>query len=302
MSNYSISYDREWTWIHFTDKPAESILECLRKFARFSRRRVAWYTTQKLEESQVAALLTTTDSDVIIPAEVIPAPIAPKAPAPRKTTSAPKKSEADNLRAWFNGLDFENIPDDENKVTTAWKYDVSIFHHKADSFGRIFYSLTTRSPQQRTAGRWSATRWGISKDPQDLRTGLERFITEREAKESRRLDLQAAKTAARDSFVNPYKPGDILYSSWGYDQTNREFYQVLEVGTRSIKICEIRQERTESTGPDSWNTAGIRGSFIDTPKWTTLQINERGQHSVPSPIHGCLYLWDGVPVYASDGH
>jgi hypothetical protein len=32
-----------------------------------------------------------------------------------------------------------------------------------------------------------------------------------------------AKQEARAKFQNPYKPGDILHHSWGYEQTNCDF-------------------------------------------------------------------------------
>jgi len=42
------------------------------------------------------------------------------------------------------------------------------------------------------------------------------------------------------------KPGDIFYSSWGYNQTNITFYQVVKlVGKYSVSICEIASERAE---------------------------------------------------------
>ena len=47
------------------------------------------------------------------------------------------------------------------------------------------------------------------------------------------------------------KVGDILYSSWGYDQTNIDFYQVTAVGVHSVKIREIEQKVVGgSTGSD----------------------------------------------------
>jgi hypothetical protein len=33
--------------------------------------------------------------------------------------------------------------------------------------------------------------------------------------------------------------GTVLYSSWGYDQTNIDFYQIIEVNAKSIKIRRI---------------------------------------------------------------
>jgi hypothetical protein len=36
------------------------------------------------------------------------------------------------------------------------------------------------------------------------------------------------------------KVGDILYSSWGYDQTNIEFFKVVKVSEFSVWIQQVR--------------------------------------------------------------
>lgn len=45
------------------------------------------------------------------------------------------------------------------------------------------------------------------------------------------------------------KPGDIFYSSWGYDQTNVDYYVVTRlVGRCSIELQEIGTAIVETTG------------------------------------------------------
>jgi hypothetical protein len=39
------------------------------------------------------------------------------------------------------------------------------------------------------------------------------------------------------------KVGDILYSSWGYDQTNIEFFKVVKVSEFSVWIQEVGAAR-----------------------------------------------------------
>ncbi len=48
-----------------------------------------------------------------------------------------------------------------------------------------------------------------------------------------------AKQEARKRFQNPYKVGDIVHHSWGYDQTNCDFYQVVEVKPASVVLRKI---------------------------------------------------------------
>jgi hypothetical protein len=124
---------------------------------------------------------------------------------------------------------------------------------------------------------------------------------------ARKAADKALKAEAIAEFVNPYKVGDILNSSWGYDQTNVEFFQVLEVGKRSLKIREICQDYKE-TGYMSGQSKPVPGKFVQNsePKWVTIQIGVYGgkvSHSVPSPIHGHLSKCDAASEhYVSSYH
>lgn len=41
-----------------------------------------------------------------------------------------------------------------------------------------------------------------------------------------------------------FKIGDILHHSWGYDQTNADFYQVLRVTDKSVWIAQLETTET----------------------------------------------------------
>lgn len=61
----------------------------------------------------------------------------------------------------------------------------------------------------------------------------------------RRRDHIAAQAEVRrikaQAFVMPYKVGDVLHGSWGYDQTNCEFYEVTRiVGKRTVEIRGLK--------------------------------------------------------------
>lgn len=51
--------------------------------------------------------------------------------------------------------------------------------------------------------------------------------------------MMADRKAARINFINPAKVGDILCSSWGYDQTNVNYYQVTKVIGKMVEVREI---------------------------------------------------------------
>lgn len=53
--------------------------------------------------------------------------------------------------------------------------------------------------------------------------------------------------AAEMRKAHTLKVGDVLYTSWGYDQTNVEFFEVVGVRSSVVDIRELKQERKESS-------------------------------------------------------
>jgi hypothetical protein len=75
----------------------------------------------------------------------------------------------------------------------------------------------------------------------------------------------AHKTAERDkrsSFVNPYKVGDLFGRSWGYDQTNVNYYEVVRVKGKYLWVREIAQEYVY-TQSMAGNTTPLPGKFLE---------------------------------------
>lgn len=57
-SAYTISYERDWTWLSFPAKPSDEVLESVRSLGgRWSRKRRAWYFTRRVEPQQIAQTL-----------------------------------------------------------------------------------------------------------------------------------------------------------------------------------------------------------------------------------------------------
>lgn len=75
---------------------------------------------------------------------------------------------------------------------------------------------------------------------------------------------KAASKAEAAAWVHTYKVGDIFKTCWGYEQTNREFFQVVETRGKHLILREIAQTRQET----SW-AAGfcepVPGKFIGEP-------------------------------------
>jgi hypothetical protein len=63
------------------------------------------------------------------------------------------------------------------------------------------------------------------------------------------------------------KVGDILYSSWGYDQTNIDFYKVVRVSKSSVWIQQIGQKVVEITGWAHQNVVPVDSAEYQVRNW-----------------------------------
>lgn len=92
---------------------------------------------------------------------------------------------------------------------------------------------------------------------------------------------RAKRKAERYAFRHTLKVGDILSSSWGYDQTNTEFWQVTAlIGDVMVELREIAQER-EDTGYLCGRCTPVPGSFIGKP------LRKRVQEGNNVRVHSC---------------
>jgi hypothetical protein len=95
------------------------------------------------------------------------------------------------------------------------------------------------------------------------------------------------------SLVNPFQPGDILTSSWGYDQTNVDFYEVVGTTDKSVKIEKIGSTTLEDNG-----SCGL--SVVPNPKYRSgkvmlKRVSEGGWVRLTS--YSGASKWDGKPEY-----
>lgn len=106
----------------------------------------------------------------------------------------------------------------------------------------------------------------------------------------KRIEILKAENEAQ------IKPDAIFVSSWGYEQTNVSFYQVVSVKGSKVTLKKITQDR-QYDNSDSGSTFAVKDKFIGDP--FTLRIGRYGLRidSVQS-----LRFWDGKPVYWSSYH
>lgn len=87
------------------------------------------------------------------------------------------------------------------------------------------------------------------------------------------LEWEANKVAERKAASakpQPFKVGDVLYTSWGYDQTNLDFYEVTKVvGNKMVEIREIHGREVPGNGGGgsmSGHRVPVPGSYCGAPQ------------------------------------
>lgn len=90
------------------------------------------------------------------------------------------------------------------------------------------------------------------------------------------------------------KVGDIWYSSWGYEQTNIDYYEVTKVTKCYVWLTPI-SKLVEETGYDQGYTMPCKGAFRGEAK--RHRINSYGTVTLTS--YSDAYPWDGKPKYST---
>lgn len=112
------------------------------------------------------------------------------------------------------------------------------------------------------------------------------------------VELKAARRAKRKTVERVFQVGDILYSSWGYEQTNIDFYQIIALkGKTSVVLRKIAQIETEQTGWLSEKVIAAKDSFIGEP-FTKRDLG--GSVKIEKYAHATK--WDGRPLHQSHYH
>lgn len=107
------------------------------------------------------------------------------------------------------------------------------------------------------------------------------------------------------------KVGDILVASWGYDQTNINFYEVVKVTAKSAYLLEVQSTRVGDSGIYNLMKP-VPGKYVE--KTLDIYTDENGEiqqeRGVPDPMLRRVndsggvkiedwgmyaYPWDGTP-------
>lgn len=107
------------------------------------------------------------------------------------------------------------------------------------------------------------------------------------------LARKAADKAAKAAFKHDLKVGDIFTSSWGYDQTNVDFYEVTEVPSgKSVKLRPVGKTSVNESGRYDY-VVPVPGSYCGDEFAKRVDTNG----SVRISSYARASKWDGSPRY-----
>ena len=109
------------------------------------------------------------------------------------------------------------------------------------------------------------------------------------AQEIEKQRIEAIREETNKLFVS----GALLLCSWGYEQTNVSFFQILERNGSKALIVEVDQSKKLDSS-DYGTTSPIKNSFKGNP--FAVRISN---HGIKLSSYQQLFVWNGKPVYWS---
>lgn len=113
---------------------------------------------------------------------------------------------------------------------------------------------------------------------------------------------QKAKKAEAQATDQRLQVGDVLSYSWGYDQTNVEFFQVVSRSQRTVKVMAIKGGSKFDARGDMYERA-LPGQFTANAKPIT-KLEQFGYNGKPflSMDHGCASVTTAEEKHYSNSY
>lgn len=123
------------------------------------------------------------------------------------------------------------------------------------------------------------------------------FLENMKAQEEFKNSLKTA----RKEYKHDLKVGDILYASWGYEQTNIDMFQVTAVTEKTATFGAIWQNMVEGSAGFMCEDVVARPDAFKDDKRFTRVVGPYGITFAETEGAYALHLskWDGRPLHAS---
>ena len=124
---------------------------------------------------------------------------------------------------------------------------------------------------------------------------IQEFLDRRASRAKENLKRRQERRLTRDHDI---KVGDIYYTSWGYDQTNIDFYKVVNVRGSRIDLKELTQKYADR-GEGGYDDSVVPGDSFANDKIYTVSARADGTLTSLSSFE-YLTKWDGQPKYQTN--
>lgn len=114
--------------------------------------------------------------------------------------------------------------------------------------------------------------------------------------EQDKIDRRTGAKGKKEEAIKAIEVGTIFYTSWGYDQTNVDFYQVVKISGLKIQVREIWGEE-RATGFMRGEATPVKDSFRDEKETLTVGLTNSGGFKIDG--HYASIHKDGDSHYAS---
>lgn len=159
----------------------------------------------------------------------------------------------------------------------------------SDAVVYVYVDARGRPCAQAFAGRAARPKWHYAFSNENARThAIDGFFGARRAG-------KAAETARRAARKQPHslKLGRILVATWGWEQTNVDFYQVTRVvGPQTVEARRVAASRTEN--------GYLQGTCVPIPESFTGTVHRyraSSDNRIRVSDHAHAHPWDGKPAH-----
>lgn len=174
--------------------------------------------------------------------------------------------------------------------------EVYIYQYDSKAYGKMRWSAVGFHGKQRKPDIWEQA------DTRDeLMSIMEKWWKNAETIEERATHW-ADENKARKNAPAPqtYIEGTIIYTSWGYEQTNVDFYKIVSRKGMTATIVAIGSESNQDHGWMSGTKSAAPDREYGEPfRMRITKYNGKERASIDG--HGA-YIWEGQPVSWSSYH
>lgn len=131
---------------------------------------------------------------------------------------------------------------------------MNVIDQEMDNYKGLRFRLVDVATNQRNPfglkygyGRARAEKYYVFPTAERREDFLANLKREQDRKEKHRAERKQRDEEARLAMINKIDVGTILYDSWGYDQTNVDFYQVTEKKGSTVTLRSIQAEQIEGS-------------------------------------------------------